>query len=393
MNAGKHHKADSIALEDLDTIFFPKIKDPEAIAKIVQRTQSWTADNLFLTQLIYRYIRQYSAQIIQTEGPDSIVDEIVRQKIVKNWRTNEAAHLLCRIEQTLHSFDCQDTLMVLYLQILWRKGIAANAQPKLKAEQAALIQSELVTLTQGQLHLSNRIYATVFGMDWIEQQLPGLTTRTVSTPMHADISKEESHHQVSRTSHPVEAADIETADIETADVQTLDASNAAQTISGDPEPVTRSVRAPKFVKSASTAILIVSGVASLGLVTLGYVKTTNGFGATAQPLSTNTQIQDRPETILTVIPQQNPAASTVQASDPKILFDQGLAHATNGRWLPMAQQFCSIPPTSPYFASAKSQVERWVTLYPQNIQQANSAFLTTQNAPCNLLEEALKSVQ
>ena len=358
--ASEAHKTVGPAdLAELDAVLFPKIKDPDAIAKIIERTQSWTAENLFLTQLIYQYIRQYSAQIIRTEGPDKIVDEVVRQKIVKNWRNNEAANLLCEIEQTLLRFECQDTLMVLYLQILSRGGIAANAQPKLKAEQDILIRSKLVTAEQGQLRLSNRIYAIVFGMDWIEQQLPGLTTRTVLTPTSAELTQLENQEQTVTVPHATETAPTS-----------------------------------KLVKSLSTALLTVSGVALLGLTALTNFRAPNNFGAAAQ-----TQTQDKQTTILATATQQNTEKITAQSTGtsvsttaPKELFDQGLTHATNGRWLPTIQQFCSIPPTSAYFAPAKSQVKRWVMLYPQDIQQAYDTFLTTQNTSCDLLKSALESV-
>lgn len=372
MDAKSCQTVDSVPLEDLGTVLFPKIKDPKTIATIIARTQSWTADNLFLTQLIYQYIRQYSAQIIQTEGANNIVDEIVHQKIIKNWRTNEAASLLCRIENTLHAFKCQDTLIVLYLQILWRQGIAVNSQAKLQAEKTTLIQSGLITLAHNQLQLSNRIYATVFDISWIEQQLPGLTTRTVSTP----ATTAESAPSEEPASPTLKFANK---------ISWMQTNQAASSV---PTPTTsaRSVStaaatsAAKVASTLSTAILMIGGVTLLGFAAIAYFKAPNNLGAAAYTLSPHSS-------------QQPVTAATSQDNDPKAFFDQGMVHAANGRWLPMIQQFCNIPSTSAYFPPANSQVASWVSLYPQDIQRANNTLLTTRNTPCAMIENALQSVK
>jgi len=395
-NTKAHQTVGSIPLEDPNTALFPKVKDAKVTAQIIKRTRYWTAKNPFLTQVIYRYIRQYSAQIIHTEGAANIVDEVVYQKIIKNWKSNEAAELLIQIERALHRFKCQDTLMVLYLQILWRGGIAADDQPKLSAEQNALIQSKLVTINKSQLQLTNRIYATVFNLNWIEQQIPGLTTRTVSFPTSAKIAKRDADKKEKDTAP------------ENAEAAYLPSTSLPNT---NPPTPTSQVTAPtKLSKTLSAATLVASGVALLGVGLMAYFQAPNNFGAVAEPVLSNKSIQDGQETIAVAdlstnaqVPSANStlastsineqAASISQISSSKALFDQGLAHATNGRWLPMAQQFCSIPPESGYFAPAKSQLKRWTALYPQDIQQANNDFTSTQNTVCPMLEEALSAAK
>ena len=359
-NARARYTLGSVVIEDFSPALFPKIQDPEIVAELTESAQSWTAGNEPLTQLIYKYIRQYSAQIIQTEGANNIVNEIVCQKIIKNWRNNAAAALLCPIEQTLNQFERQDTLLVLYLQILWRGGIAANNKRHLSAEQNTLLRSNLVTLTEGQLQLSNRIYAIVFGMDWIEQQLPGLTTRTVHIP--TNISAEIS------TATPAEIP--RQAGMHPGAVLTL-----SKLVSS------------KLNKRLSATVLISSGAVSLGFVAVASFKAYDSVGFAAQPQKTKSPIAH------SVSYQPRPKASVSQSKSPKDLFDQGLIHATNGRWLPMIKQYCSIPQTSTYFAPAKRQVEHWIKLYPQDIQRANITLLTTQKTPCELIENALQSVK
>ena len=63
---------------------------------IVSRIGEWTCGHPFLSEILYRYATQYSAQIVAAEGT-GIVDEIVRQKILKNWQTNEAADCFLNI--------------------------------------------------------------------------------------------------------------------------------------------------------------------------------------------------------------------------------------------------------------------------------------------------------
>lgn len=364
MNAKQYRQAGLVTRVDFHSTIFRKLKDPKIIAAMIERAQSWTSGNLVLTRLIYEYIAQYSAQILYAEGAD-IVDEIVHQKIIKNWRNNDAAILLRHIEQALQSFEPQDTLLVLYLQILWRGGIATHTQPYLSAEQKHLLKSKLVTVKGNQLQVANRIYASIFDLSWIEQQRPGLTTRTVSVPPITD---------------PIDKAS--TASTHISQSQNTPSSQAKDT-------PTKHKQAPlqtKLTHTLATGALFASGLALFGLAAASSFKGPNNLGTVAKPSATE-EIEKSA--------QHSPTQPFKLSSESpqKYLFDQGLEHARNGRWLSMMHQFCSIPPTSAYFAAAESQLSHWIVLYTDNIQQANKTFLAKQNTPCVLVESAFDSIK
>ncbi len=360
--------AASVALTDCHGILFPKLKSAQAIAAIVERTRLWTSEDPLFTQLIYQYVQQYSAQILRAEGAN-IVDEIVRHKIVKNWRDNDASIQLNCIEQALHSFEPQDTLLVLYLQILWRDGVDADTQSKLEAEKEYLLRLGLIKQEKNCLEVANRIYAAVFDMDWIEQQRPGLTTRSVLIPELADPTVSES------VSLPVQASSIQGYTPE----ETSHAANTTRATDAMSTSVATAASPSKFAYWLTIGLLAAGGSVLFGFATVTYFRMPSNSGAMAEPFLEES------------MDSQATATQFSASQDPKVLFDQGMEHATNGRWLHMARQFCSISPDSAYFAPAKKQLEHWVELYPQDIQRANDTLLTERNVSCLLIENALKA--
>ena len=182
MDSTQYRASNLIVFADYYNIIFPKIKDARLVTSILERAETWTCGQPFLTCLIYRYVQQYSAQIVRAEGA-GIVDEIVQQKIIKNWQHNDAASHLNGIYQALLSYPAQDILLISYMQILWQQTVPAALyrssfakvyDPTIPA-QAVLLRSGLVTCVGGQLQVANNIYAAVFSLAWLEQQIPGLT--------------------------------------------------------------------------------------------------------------------------------------------------------------------------------------------------------------------------
>ncbi|MGB3291532.1 MAG: hypothetical protein WBB01_00910 [Phormidesmis sp.] len=73
------------------------------------------------------------------------------------------------------------------------------------------------------------------------------------------------------------------------------------------------------------------------------------------------------------------------------LFDQGMDHAENGRWLPMFREFCQLPTTSTYFIPAERQLGRWLKLYEEDLQIARNTFFDEGGGSCGVAEEVLGS--
>ena len=75
------------------------------------------------------------------------------------------------------------------------------------------------------------------------------------------------------------------------------------------------------------------------------------------------------------------------------LFDQGMEHAENGRWLPMFREFCHLPTTSTYFVPAERQLGRWTKLYEEDLQIARETFLDEGNDSCAVAKAALEPIE
>ncbi|MEL6938269.1 MAG: hypothetical protein AAFO84_03650 [Cyanobacteria bacterium J06598_1] len=365
MNAKWSQGQGSAVFADFDTLLpnlqKPNLQKPDLAADILQRIYDWTHGQPFLTRLIYQYLQKYSVQIVMSEGV-RLVDEVVQQKILKNWQTNEAANHLNNIGQALLAHAEQDKLLILYMRILWQAELSASALAIPYAEQRVLCSSGLVRHEGDALRVANAIYQAVFDMAWIEQQVPGLT-RTVSI---VEFPAAESVAAESVAAGPVAAGPVV---VDSAQ----DALSAASAIH------LRGRR--RRIKER----LVACGVAvSSVLMLTAFLSANSDIQAFGQPVFTKPALS----------PYARPTAGAVATSSRlslsnKALFDSGLEHATNGRWISMLHQFCRISPRSTYFIPAKRQLTRWIALYPETIDQANVGLRAKNHKTCVLMEAGL----
>ncbi|MEO1683546.1 MAG: hypothetical protein AAFS06_09840 [Cyanobacteria bacterium J06631_12] len=247
-----------------------------------------------------------------------------------------AASHLNKIEMALRDYEKRDVLLLLYMQILQRGSVSAEKNP----EQEVLLSSGLVTEDGGKLKITNRLYAKVFDLAWVEKQLPGIT-RPVT------IVK----------SQPT----------------------------GDRKLSFASALYPKIAVAA--CFLAVAGAA-----------------LTAHLRAANTQaaLATQDEIAISEPVDSAPAASPSSASPlivsdeaaERSLFDKGVEHATNGRWLPMAREFCRLPKSSTYYMPAQKQIEKWVELYHDDIEIARDTFTQEQDRSCGIMTDGLiQSIQ
>ncbi|MEL6472420.1 MAG: hypothetical protein AAFQ74_22075, partial [Cyanobacteria bacterium J06623_4] len=157
-------------LQDFQQALENKIDQPQVVYSVLQKIQDWTNGQPFLTKLICQYVLPCAASIDSLEEVD-VVDTLVEQKILKNWKNQGAANHLKQLEKTLLSYDNQDSLLILYLQILQRKTLPPANSPA----QQFLQHVGLIALNHNQLSVSNAVYARVFDEAWIERQRPGIT--------------------------------------------------------------------------------------------------------------------------------------------------------------------------------------------------------------------------
>lgn len=152
-----------------------KMENPQAVLKEVL---AWTGGQPLLTQklcdllvtsqnFIYHGSLKAKGEITEAEW----VEKIVRQQIIENWESqDEPPHLKTIKDRILMSKHNTGALLGLYQKILQLGQIPASDSP----EQIELRLSGLVVEQQGYLKVYNRIYVTVFDLNWVEKALANL---------------------------------------------------------------------------------------------------------------------------------------------------------------------------------------------------------------------------
>jgi tetratricopeptide (TPR) repeat protein len=161
-----------------------EIGNPQAL---LQAVLDWTGGQPFLTQKVCKLLLQEiknpnpSPQaergVIETEW----VEHVVRERVIKNWETqDEPEHLRTIRDRILRSGEQRTgRLLGLCQQILtspptpplrWEGGIVADDS----SEQMELRLTGLVVKRDGKLRFYNRIYAEVFNQEWCDKILAKL---------------------------------------------------------------------------------------------------------------------------------------------------------------------------------------------------------------------------
>jgi WD40 repeat protein len=144
-----------------------KTDNPQAILESVL---SWTGGQPLLTQKLCELLVIYP-QITGEDIDTDWVEKVVTQQIIHNWESqDEPPHLKTIKDRILMSKHRAGALLGLYQQILKVGQITADDSP----EQIELRLSGLVVESEGKLKVYNRIYATVFNLNWVEKALANL---------------------------------------------------------------------------------------------------------------------------------------------------------------------------------------------------------------------------
>src|SRR6476661_7050801 len=130
----------------------------------------WTGGQPFLTQKICKLLLNH-ANSASIQNPAEWLVNLVREKVIENWEgQDEPEHLKTIRDRILCSEQRVSRLLGLYQQILQQNEIAADDT----AEQMELRLTGLVVKQSGKLKVYNRIYQSVFNLDWVEKQLANL---------------------------------------------------------------------------------------------------------------------------------------------------------------------------------------------------------------------------
>jgi WD40 repeat protein len=129
-----------------------------------------TGGQPFLTQKVCKLLLNH-ANSASIQNPVEWVVNLVREKVIENWEgQDEPEHLKTIRDRILGSEQRVSRLLGLYQQILQHNEIATDDSP----EQMELRLTGLVVKQSGKLKVYNRIYQSVFNLDWVEKQLADL---------------------------------------------------------------------------------------------------------------------------------------------------------------------------------------------------------------------------
>ncbi len=149
-----------------------QISSPQTVLKEVL---AWTNGQPFLTQKLFRLIRNVAAPI-PTNQEAEWIEMLVQTSIIDNWEAQDEPEHLKTIRDRLLKSEHRPPLQLiqLYQQILNQEEILTAEGPDVDE----LILSGLVVTQQGHLAVQNRIYAKVFNSDWIRRSLAILSTQS-----------------------------------------------------------------------------------------------------------------------------------------------------------------------------------------------------------------------
>ncbi|MBF2000640.1 MAG: AAA-like domain-containing protein [Synechococcales cyanobacterium M58_A2018_015] len=150
--------------------FAAKTEQPE---RVLAEILDWTGGQPFLTQKVCRCVQELDTPI--AAGTEAVrIAAVVQHHILDNWEAqDEPEHLRTIRDRILQNESQAGQLLGLYQRVLERSpmgGLASDGS----SEQMELRLTGLVVNRTSHLQVHNRVYATVFDWQWVEQALAEL---------------------------------------------------------------------------------------------------------------------------------------------------------------------------------------------------------------------------
>ena len=139
-----------------------KTSNPQAVLREVL---AWTSGQPFLTQKVCKLILS-AEEPIPMGGEAAWVENLVRSQIIENWETQDEPEHLRTIRDRILWSDRKNQLLLLYRHLQ-----TGDVKAKDTPEHMELRLSGLVVKQQDKLKVYNRIYASVFNKNWVENEL------------------------------------------------------------------------------------------------------------------------------------------------------------------------------------------------------------------------------
>jgi hypothetical protein len=171
-NIGRAVALDGFRLDDVQPLsqgLEAKAANPQAVLREVL---NWTGGQPFLTQKLCSLIAATPAFIARGREARA-VETIVRTKVLNNWQAQDEPEHLRTIRDRLLGDEARSLqLLRLYRHILLKGFIVADGSP----EQMLLRLSGVAVQRQGKLYPYNRIYQTLFNLNWVEREIAQLSS-------------------------------------------------------------------------------------------------------------------------------------------------------------------------------------------------------------------------
>ncbi|MEH2398571.1 AAA-like domain-containing protein [Nostoc sp.] len=145
-----------------------KTSNPEAVLKAIL---DWTGGQPFLTQKVCEFVRK-SASIIPPDEEAPFVKNLVRDRVIQNWESQDEPEHFRTIRDRILKRDEQKAayLLDLYQQVWHSGGIDIDSS----IEQSDLQLAGIVVNNGNKLKVYNLIYQSIFDNLWIEKNLADL---------------------------------------------------------------------------------------------------------------------------------------------------------------------------------------------------------------------------
>jgi WD40 repeat protein len=169
-NIGRAIELTGFTLEEAKTSllqgFVEKVDNPEAV---LTEVLAWTQGQPFLTQKLCRIV------VDRADSRQPNVEQLARTYLIENWQSqDEPEHLRTIRTRIISNERSAGRVLGLYQQILLQGSVATDDSP----EQGTINLSGLVVKQAGKLKVYNRVYQSVFNLNWVEKELAKLRPYT-----------------------------------------------------------------------------------------------------------------------------------------------------------------------------------------------------------------------
>ncbi|MGI2907997.1 AAA-like domain-containing protein, partial [Tolypothrix sp. VBCCA 56010] len=135
---------------------------------LMQAVLDWTGGQPFLTQKVCQLVVKFANQSLSLP---EIVADVIQNKIIQNWQTqDEPEHLRTIRDRLLRSSEQRTGRLLALCQHLQEKEIEADDS----LEQTELRLTGLAVKRGGKLRIYNQIYETIFNQEWCDKELAKL---------------------------------------------------------------------------------------------------------------------------------------------------------------------------------------------------------------------------